>query len=159
MGLIDFIKNAGESLFGSDEPTTEELAAQKAAREEQASKDLEAVVQKMNIQIDNLDVRYQNGVAVIYGATNDQAQAELAALAVGNNQGVSQVDNRIIVHNPKPAAVYYTVVSGDSLSKIAKVHYGDAMKYNDIFKANQPMLTNPDKIYPGQVLRIPPQEN
>ena len=51
----------------------------------------------------------------------------------------------------------YTVVSGDSLSKIAKHHYGDANKYNAIFEANRPMLSHPDKIYPGQKLRIPAQ--
>jgi nucleoid-associated protein YgaU len=48
------------------------------------------------------------------------------------------------------------VVSGDTLSKIAKEYYGDAMKYPVIFEANQPMLTDPNKIYVGQVLRIPP---
>ena len=53
-------------------------------------------------------------------------------------------------------AQFHTVVSGDSLSKIAKEFYGDAMKYPVIFEANKPMLTHPDKIYPGQVLRIPP---
>ena len=159
MGLIDFIKNAGEKLFGTNEPTAEELAAEKAAREEQASKDLEEAVRKLNIPVDNLDVQYKGGVAIIYGNTEDQAQAELAALAVGNNQGVAQVDNRIRVQNPKPEAVYYTVVSGDSLSKIAKVHYGDAMKYPEIFNANRPMLSDPDKIYPGQVLRIPQLDN
>ena len=60
---------------------------------------------------------------------------------------------------PEPEAVFYTVVSGDSLSKIAKAHYGDPMKYPVIFEANKPMLTDPDKIYPGQVLRIPPIED
>lgn len=49
----------------------------------------------------------------------------------------------------------YTVQKGDTLSAIAKKHYGDASKYNAIFEANKPMLTHPDKIYPGQVLRIP----
>ncbi len=57
-----------------------------------------------------------------------------------------------------PKATFYTVQSGDSLSKIAKAHYGDAMKYPAIFEANKPMLEHPDKIYPGQVLRIPPLE-
>ncbi len=49
----------------------------------------------------------------------------------------------------------YTVQSGDSLSKISKHFYGDPMRYNEIFEANKPMLKHPDKIYPGQVLRIP----
>jgi nucleoid-associated protein YgaU len=51
----------------------------------------------------------------------------------------------------------HTVVKGDTLSKIAKAQYGDAMKDPVIFEANRPMIEDPDKIYPGQVLRIPPQ--
>jgi nucleoid-associated protein YgaU len=47
-------------------------------------------------------------------------------------------------------------VSGDNLSHIARKYYGDANKYPVIFEANRPMLSHPDKIYPGQSLRIPP---
>jgi nucleoid-associated protein YgaU len=58
-----------------------------------------------------------------------------------------------------PAAVseatFYTVKSGDTLGKIAQEQYGSASKYTVIFEANQPMLKDPDKIYPGQSLRIP----
>jgi nucleoid-associated protein YgaU len=54
------------------------------------------------------------------------------------------------------ASTFYTVKSGDTLSKIAAEHYGAANKYTVIFEANRPMLTDPDKIYPGQTLRIPP---
>jgi nucleoid-associated protein YgaU len=57
---------------------------------------------------------------------------------------------------PEPEAQWHTVVSGDNLSKIAKKFYGDANKYPVIFEANKPMLSHPDKIYPGQMLRIPP---
>ena len=53
------------------------------------------------------------------------------------------------------SAVFVTVKKGDTLSAIAKVQYGDANKYNKIFEANKPLLSHPDKIYPGQVLRIP----
>ena len=59
------------------------------------------------------------------------------------------------VENPKPEAQFHAVVSGDTLGKIAKHYYGDAMKYPQIFEANKPMLSHPDKIYVGQVLRIP----
>ena len=52
----------------------------------------------------------------------------------------------------------YTVVKGDTLGKIAKEFYGNAAKYPLIFEANKPMLSDPDKIYPGQMLRIPPLE-
>ena len=53
--------------------------------------------------------------------------------------------------------VTYTVQAGDTLSKIAKEYYGDANKYPAIFEANKPMLSHPDKIYPGQNLIIPAQ--
>jgi nucleoid-associated protein YgaU len=79
-------------------------------------------------------------------------------LAVGNTVGIARVDDRIEVSAPEPEAQFHTVVSGESLSLIAKKYYGDAMKYPVIFEANKPMLTDPDKIYPGQVLRIPPIE-
>jgi nucleoid-associated protein YgaU len=59
------------------------------------------------------------------------------------------------VDEERNQATFYTVQKGDSLSKIAKEHYGDAMKYPAIFEANKPMLADPDKIYPGQVLRLP----
>ena len=49
----------------------------------------------------------------------------------------------------------HTVKSGESLSKIAKHYYGDAMKYNAIFEANTDQLKNPDVIHPDQVLVIP----
>ena len=90
------------------------------------------------------------------GKVPSQQEKEKVILVLGNTQGVARVDDRLVVEVPEPAATLYTVKSGDSLSKIAKEHYGDAMKYPVIFEANQPMLKDPDKIYPGQVLRIPP---
>jgi len=50
---------------------------------------------------------------------------------------------------------FYTVRSGDTLSKIAREFYGDANAYMRIFEANRPMLKDPDAIFPGQKLRIP----
>ena len=70
--------------------------------------------------------------------------------------GVARVDDKMSVEVAQPQAKFHTVVSGDNLSKIAKQFYGDANKYPVIFEANKPMLKDPDKIYPGQVLRIPP---
>ena len=51
----------------------------------------------------------------------------------------------------------YVVVSGDSLSKIAKREYGNANDWKRIFEANKDILKDPDKIYPGQKLKIPPK--
>ena len=79
-----------------------------------------------------------------------------ATIGTGNVAGVASVNDLIVVSAPAPEAQYHTVVSGDNLSKIAKKFYGDANKYPVIFEANKPMLQHPDKIYPGQMLRIPP---
>jgi nucleoid-associated protein YgaU len=74
--------------------------------------------------------------------------------------GIRQVNDAIDVvlmedAVPESESFFYTVKPGDSLSKIAKEQYGNAMEYMKIFEANQPMLTDPNKIYPGQMLRIP----
>jgi len=76
-------------------------------------------------------------------------------LLVGNTEGIGSVDDQLKVARPEPEATYYEVKPGDTLSKIAKQHYGDANQYPRIFEANRPMLEDPDKIYPGQKLRIP----
>jgi hypothetical protein len=86
----------------------------------------------------------------LYGVAPDQATKEKIALAGGNVAGVSAVNNMLSVDQSAPEAKYYTVVSGDSLSKISKAQYGDANKYMTIFEANRPMLQHPDKIYPGR---------
>ena len=83
------------------------------------------------------------------------ATKKKVVLVVGNSEGIATVDDQMTVQHTEPEAQFHTVVSGDSLSKIAKHYYGDAMKYPVIFEANKPMLSDPDKIYPGQVLRIP----
>ena len=83
-------------------------------------------------------------------------------VTAGNVEGIAKVDAWLVVKNPPvvtpppPEKQYYTVKKGDYLSKIAKEVYGDAKKYNVIFEANKPMLKDPDLIYPGQVLVIPP---
>ncbi len=91
------------------------------------------------------------------GTAPDQATREKILLAAGNVAGVAEVENRMTVARAEPEAQFHTVVRGDTLSAIAKQFYGNANKYLAIFEANKPMLTHPDKIYPGQVLRIPPQ--
>ncbi|MGB1219374.1 MAG: peptidoglycan-binding protein LysM, partial [Flavobacteriales bacterium] len=84
-----------------------------------------------------------------------QEDKEKVILIVGNTAGIATVDDQMDVVEPKPEARFHTVERGDTLSKIAKEVYGNAMKYPVIFEANKPMLKHPDKIYPGQVLRIP----
>ena len=97
---------------------------------------------------------------ILRGRVPDQPTRERAIVSAGNNRGVAEVEDQMEVEDkaPKPQSTMYTVKSGDTLSKIAKAHYGDPQKYPVIFEANRPMLEDPDKIYPGQVLRIPPEE-
>lgn len=56
---------------------------------------------------------------------------------------------------PAPAVQTHTVVKGDNLSKIAKHYYGNANEWKRIFEANRDILKDPDKIFPGQTLKIP----
>jgi len=96
------------------------------------------------------------GGADVRAKVPTQEVREKLVLAIGNTAGIGQVDDDgIEVTEPQDASVFYTVQKGDTLSKIAQQHYGSAAKYMAIFEANRPMLEDPDRIYPGQVLRIP----
>ncbi len=110
----------------------------------------------MGFPVDGLKIEFDDGVATMYGKVESQAVKEALIVSVGNTQGVARVDDRMEVVESAPEAVMYTVQSGDTLSKIAREQYGDAMKYPEIFEANQPMVKDPNLIYPGQVLRVPP---
>jgi nucleoid-associated protein YgaU len=149
MGLMSFFKGVGEKIFGKSEQEASEKTPELKASA------LLAHVQGLGLAFNSLTVRVNADTVTIQGETATQADAEKIALAVGNVEGVEAVDNQMVVAEPAPEARYHTVVSGDSLSKIAKVMYGDAMKYPVIFEANKPMLKDVDLIYPGQVLRIP----
>jgi nucleoid-associated protein YgaU len=115
-------------------------------------------IKSQNLSATGLTVTYDGATstASVFGVAPDQATKEKIALCCGNVAGVAKVNNMMSVDQSAPEAKFYTVVSGDTLSKISKTQYGDANKYMTIFEANKPMLQHPDKIYPGQVLRIPP---
>ena len=157
MGLFSFLKKAGSNIFKSAERRAEEAAEEAAARKEQMLVALRGVVDGLGLPVENLelDLDLENDQVTVYGQCESQADKEKIILALGNVAGIATVDDRISVVTPAPEATFYEVQSGDSLSKIAKAHYGDPMKYPVIFEANKPMLEDPDKIYPGQVLRIP----
>ncbi len=151
MGLISFIKEAGEKIFGS-KASAEEQNAEK-------QKQIVDFVEQFKLEIEDLSVTVDGDTATLKGTAASQADREKLVLAVGNINGIATVDDQMEVKEPKPEAQYYTVVRGDSLSKIAKEYYGDAMKYPVIFEANKPMLKDPNLIYPGQMLRIPPLDS
>lgn len=157
MGLFSFIKDAGEKLFGSDDPA------------EIQAKIIEHVA-KQGLGISEFSAIYDaaSETVTLRGYAPNQDAYEKAVLAAGNVSGVSKVENLMklphqVAAEAAQAALasqaeesqYHDVVSGDTLSAIAKKYYGDANQYHKIFEANKPMLSHPDKIYVGQKLRIP----
>lgn len=165
MGIFSFVKNAGKKIFGNDAEEREQTAqaqADTAAAEALAlrrRRQREAAITKSiadnGLAVENLAVTCDGDGVCLEGTVADQTTREKAVLVAGNVDGIDTVDDRLVVVKVEPEAKFYTVVKGDNLSKIAKDHYGKASLYPRIFEANRPMLEDPDKIYPGQVLRIP----
>lgn len=162
MGLFNFIANAGDKLFGG--ATIDE----NKVREH---------IMTLGLKIKPFSVvaHQKEKMVSLIGFAETLQDKEKAILAAGNVKGVEKVDDRLKIGSPPgkaagpataeaapepdstemPTSQFYTVKSGDTLSKIAREFYGSAGKYPVIFEANKPMLTDPDRIYPGQVLRIP----
>ncbi len=143
MGMFDFIKTVGEKLFGASEA---QAAPADKIKEELAKHGLDSKDLKVEVSGDTIKID---------GAAPSNEIREKIILAAGNTLGVSKVEENIKVDAGGDDATFYTVKKGDNLSKIAEAHYGKAARYPEIFEANKPMLKHPDKIYPGQVLRIP----
>ncbi|ATA21844.1 nucleoid-associated protein YgaU [Gibbsiella quercinecans] len=145
MGLFNFVKEAGEKLWD----TVTGNAADQSAK-------LKEHLDKSGLpDTDKVDVKVVDGKAVVTGEGISQELKEKILVAVGNVAGISGVEDHVAVAQSAAESQFYTVKKGDTLSAIAKAVYGNANQYNKIFEANKPMLTHPDKIYPGQVLRIP----
>jgi nucleoid-associated protein YgaU len=165
MGLFNFIANAGDKLFGTS--TIDE------------KKVLEHIM-GLGLKLKPFSVvaHDKEKMVSLIGYAETLQDKEKAILAAGNIRGVEKVDDRIKIGAPpaagaaaaataasapepeaaeRPDSTFYTVKSGDTLSKIALEAYGNAARYPVIFEANKPMLEHPDRIYPGQVLRIPKQ--
>lgn len=142
-GMIPFVKAAGRGIG-------------RIFKGREAEEKLKKEVDQYGLKHDGVDIKVDDdGNVMVKGRGLTQEQKEKLILAVGNVDGVGQVEDGIETDDDVPASRFYTVKSGDSLSKIAKAMYGNAMRYPEIFEANKPMLSDPDKIYPGQVLRIP----
>jgi len=153
MGIFDFVKGVGKKLgIGGDDEASPNADTLK--------KELDS----HKLGTDGVQVAIQGDTAVLKGTVKDQSVFEKAVIAVGNTLGVSKVQADELKVAPEAGAAapakeptLYTVQKGDNLWKIAEKSYGKGKgaKNNIIFEANKPMLTHPDKIYPGQVLRIP----
>ena len=146
MGLFKFMVGKGKELI-ADRNKVAEKAIKKEIEDLGLDDELGG---DFNVSVDGKQVKLE-------GKVPNQETREKLILAAGNINGIGVVEDEMKVKSKAKAeeATFYTVKSGDSLSKIAKKYYGDALRYPDIFEANTPMLKHPDKIYPGQVLRIP----
>lgn len=158
MGLFSFIKGAGAKLFGKKKEAQAAVATDPRSPEEIKIDALHAEIKRLGLPANDLCIEIAEHISVS-GSTDTNANREKIILALGNVEGVASVGDNLEVTSPEPASTFHEVKKGDTLSKISKEVYGDPMKYNAIFEANQPMLSHPDKIYPGQILRIPASEN
>lgn len=154
MGLISFIKGAGEKIFGKSEEKKEQEKADLIA----------AHIKKFGFDTSDIQVKVDDDKVTLMGSVDTFDNKNKIVVAAGNVEGIASVEDWLVVKNPpvvappQPEKQFYTVKKGDYLSKIAKEVYGNANKYNVIFEANKPMLKDPNLIYPGQVLVIPPLE-
>ncbi|MEM9385479.1 MAG: BON domain-containing protein [Pseudomonadota bacterium] len=159
MGLLDFVRDVGRQVFNSDAEAAEKIR------------------QDLDIQlsgIKHLDVKFDDGVATLCGDCANQSTRDTAVLIVGNIKGVERVvadELRVTAPAEQPAPTaesatavpiepeekseIYEIVSGDTLGGIAKRYYGNAGAYMRIFEANRGIIEDPDRIYPGQKIRIP----
>ncbi|HZH45069.1 MAG TPA: peptidoglycan-binding protein LysM [Roseococcus sp.] len=160
MGLFSFIQGVGRRLgLGT---TANAAEAEAAAPVAAPSVDmLQQELNRLQLPFDGVTMRTEGNTAILEGTRSaDAATHEKLVLAIGNSAGIATVDDRTTAPAEAAAATastFYTVKKGDTLSAIAKAHYSNANAYMQIFEANKPMLDHPDKIYPGQVLRIPQQ--
>lgn len=167
MGLFSFVKNAGAKLFGKKDK--KDPAQENADKAEAIKK----AIASHGITIQYLRVVVDEDKVTISGVANNKVEKEKVVLIAGNVDGIASVDDQMELPAPvepaepqprsveevkAPETAFYTVTKGDTLWKIAEAHYEDGSKYPVIFEANKPMLDHPDKIYPGQMLRIPALE-
>ncbi|MDX2411435.1 MAG: peptidoglycan-binding protein LysM [Woeseiaceae bacterium] len=145
MGLFDFAKDVGKKLFDTDKEAAENIK------------------QHLDIKLSgvkNLDVAFDDGVATICGDCVNEATRDSAVLLAGDVKGVEKVvADDLTFPEPKEEekekVEYYEIVSGDTLGGIAKRFYGKASQYTRIHAANKELIPDPNKIYPGQKIKIP----
>lgn len=157
MGLYNFVVGAGKSILSS---------LGHHATDKEKIDTIRKEISELGVPQESLSISLMGDVATIAGEVESVEQKEKIVLAVGNIKEIGSVKDEMRVkasptHSTQAkqneSSAFYTVKSGDNLSKIAREQYGNASMFQRIFEANRPMLKSPDEIYPGQVLRIPPQ--
>jgi LysM repeat protein len=145
MGLLDFAKDVGRQLFDTDAEAADNIR------------------QHLEIKltgISDLEVSFDDGVATICGTCVNEATRNNAILIAGDVKGVERIVADDLTF-PEPAEEekekfdVYEIVSGDTLGAIAKRFYGKASLYTRIHEANKELIPDPNKIYPGQKIKIP----
>lgn len=161
MAIWDFVKDAGKSIFGKAEAATPKAAepGAKPAHDAETTRKvnaLKAELKALNLDNDDVHLTLRGDTVKVESRGADRETLEKLILAVGNIEGIAKVEADLPpAQGDAKEPVFHTVAKGETLSAIAKKYLGDANKYNAIFEANRPMLSHPDKIYPGQKLRIP----
>lgn len=163
MAIWDFVKDAGKSIFGGEAKADEapKTAAPAAGADDETERKvaaLKAELAQLGLTANDVHLTLRGAdTVVIKGKARDQETLEKLILAVGNIKGIARVElaEEAGTEAPAKAPLFHTVKKGENLSTIAKHYLGDANRYREIFEANKPMLSDPDKIYPGQSLRIP----
>jgi len=145
MGLFDFAKDVGRQLFDTDD---------------EAADNIKQHIEIKMTGISDVDVQFDDGVATICGSCINEATRNTAILIAGDVKGVEKVvaDGLTFpepVEEKKEKVEYYEIVSGDTLGGIAKKFYGNASRYTRIHEANKELIPDPNKIYPGQKIKIP----
>lgn len=159
--LIGFARHLGRKVFDTDA---------------EAADGIRAHILAADPGVDTLRVTFDDGTVTLTGRAIDQAAKEKAVLMAGNVKGVERVDATGISVIPSitdaqrarlaaaatapaqqeaTATRLYVIEKGDTLYGIAKRFYGNGMKYPQLFEANREVIQDPDKIYPGQSIRIP----
>ncbi|MDH3602999.1 MAG: peptidoglycan-binding protein LysM [Candidatus Tectomicrobia bacterium] len=166
MDLFGFVKDVGRRVFNKDEDAAEKI---------------QELIEANNPGVKNLGVEFDGGIVSLRGHCDSGDAHQKVVLMAGNVQGVIDVDTSNLTYDKtRPAAVsvaqaatgavgggdkaqsaaeprmeFYVIQSGDTLSKLAKKYYGDAMQYPKIFEANRGVIEDADKIFVGQKIRIP----
>jgi len=143
MGLFDFMKDVGHKLFGSKEEAPEKIKEH---------------IEEDNPGVENLEVKMdENGTVSLSGKASSKEAMEKAVLMAGNIEGVEKVDASNLeapAEESSQKVEYYTIQKGDTLWKIAEKFYGNGAKYTKIVEDNKEVIKDPDKIFPGQKIRI-----
>jgi len=154
MSFLDFARDVGSKIF---------------ARDEEAARNIKQHLDASLTDASKIEVGFDGGVVTLSGQCANQKTKELAILIAGNVKGVERVVAERLIPAPSPPAAdkkpepvetvetveYYEIKSGDTLSAIAKRFYGKASAYTKIFEENREVIKDPNKIYPGQKIRIP----